>query len=220
MAKNLQFKVSSSLKNIIGRELITDDFIAVFELVKNAFDAYAKNVKIIFDGDKIIVIDDGKGMNYDDLINKWLFVAYSAKREGEEDKDFYGDLYVRIIGLAEEIGPRNFYNWTRKIVTHKPREAFSIINENREIVRKIPKKERGGPKGQLINWFANKLKTKKIYDFDTIQKTIDNVQTAISDRDQRIDEHENITDQIEGIYPYDDKYGCGVFLYYKFSEKA
>ncbi|MFT7012046.1 MAG: hypothetical protein ACJAWR_002070, partial [Flavobacteriales bacterium] len=34
MQKPLQFKISSALKNIIGRDLITDDFIAVFELVK------------------------------------------------------------------------------------------------------------------------------------------------------------------------------------------
>ena len=32
----LQFKISSALKNIIGSDLISDDFIAVFELVKNA----------------------------------------------------------------------------------------------------------------------------------------------------------------------------------------
>ena len=36
MQKNpLQFKISSALKNIIGSDLINDDFIAVFELVKN-----------------------------------------------------------------------------------------------------------------------------------------------------------------------------------------
>ena len=31
----LDFKISSGLKNIIGKELITDDFVAIFELVKN-----------------------------------------------------------------------------------------------------------------------------------------------------------------------------------------
>jgi signal transduction histidine kinase len=86
MTKNLQFKISSGLKNIIGRDLITDDFIAVFELVKNAYDARARKVLITFEDDKIIIRDDGKGMSYDDLIDKWLFVAYSAKKEGIEDK--------------------------------------------------------------------------------------------------------------------------------------
>ena len=42
------FKMSSALKNLIGRELITDEYIAVFELVKNAYDAHAKKVEIIF----------------------------------------------------------------------------------------------------------------------------------------------------------------------------
>lgn len=84
------FKVSSGLKNLIGSELITDNYIAVFELVKNAFDARAKKVTVrfenIYTGDaKIIIIDDGKGMDYTDLIDKWLFVAYSAKRDGSED---------------------------------------------------------------------------------------------------------------------------------------
>ena len=40
--KPVTFRISSGLKSIIGRELITDDFIAVFELVKNSFDAGAQ----------------------------------------------------------------------------------------------------------------------------------------------------------------------------------
>lgn len=97
MEHQLQFKISAALKNIIGRDLINDDFIAVFELVKNAYDAHANNVEINFDKQessftKITIKDDGKGMNYDDLVNKWLFVAYSAKKEGtEEDSYNYRD---------------------------------------------------------------------------------------------------------------------------------
>jgi len=93
----LQFKISSALKNIIGSDLISDDFIAVFELVKNSYDAHATKVEITFENiysknAKIIIKDNGKGMNYDDLINKWLFVAYSAKKEGtEEDSYDYRD---------------------------------------------------------------------------------------------------------------------------------
>ena len=84
------FKVSSALKNIIGSELITNDFIAVFELVKNSFDAHATNVFIKFldlDGEnpRLVIQDNGKGMDQHDLENKWLFVAYSAKKDGTED---------------------------------------------------------------------------------------------------------------------------------------
>lgn len=84
------FRISSALKNIIGSELITNDFIAVFELVKNSFDAHATNVSIEFldlDGDspRLVIRDNGKGMDQKDLEDKWLFVAYSAKKDGTED---------------------------------------------------------------------------------------------------------------------------------------
>lgn len=90
MTKIEHFKVSSGLKNLIGSELITDNYIAVFELVKNAFDARAKKVTVrfenVYSGEaRIIIMDDGKGMDYTDLIDKWLFVAYSAKRDDSED---------------------------------------------------------------------------------------------------------------------------------------
>ena len=84
------FKISSALKNLIGSDLITDNFVAVFELVKNSFDASATEVKITFEDiyskdAKIIIQDNGKGMDYEDLTEKWLFLGYSAKRDGTED---------------------------------------------------------------------------------------------------------------------------------------
>lgn len=112
----LKFKISSALKNLIGKELITNEYIAVFELVKNAFDAHAGKATIIFEGlygesPKIIIKDDGKGMNYDDLIEKWLFVAYSAKKEGTEDdlpdesKDYRDKIYShRVFAGAKGVG--------------------------------------------------------------------------------------------------------------------
>jgi signal transduction histidine kinase len=102
------FKVSSALKNIIGKDLITNEFIAVFELVKNSFDAHAKQVDVTFkdlktSSPKLIIQDNGKGMDLHDLENKWLFVAYSAKKDGTED---YRDTIVsnRIHAGAKGIG--------------------------------------------------------------------------------------------------------------------
>lgn len=93
MAKQneLHFKISTGLKDLLGQDLITNEFIAVFELVKNSFDAHANEVYIVFEelntpNAKIRIIDSGKGMTRSDLIDKWLFVAYSAKRDGTEDK--------------------------------------------------------------------------------------------------------------------------------------
>lgn len=88
------FKISSGLKTLIGSELITDNYVAIFELVKNSFDAGATEVVLRFENiytknGKIIIQDNGKGMDHDDLVNKWLFVAYSAKKDGTEDFSDY-----------------------------------------------------------------------------------------------------------------------------------
>lgn len=88
--EQLQFKVSAGLKNIIGKELINNEYIAIFELVKNSYDAGASNVKISFFDNVIEIEDNGKGMTKDDIINKWLFVAYSEKKE-ENRKESYRD---------------------------------------------------------------------------------------------------------------------------------
>ena len=85
----MKFKISSALKDHIGKELITDNNVAIFELVKNSYDAEAKNVKIIFKDmrspqRKIYIIDDGKGMSEQDLEEKWFFLGYSEKRDLEE----------------------------------------------------------------------------------------------------------------------------------------
>ena len=87
-AKTLNFDVSTGLKRVLGRELITNDEVAIFELVKNSFDAGANTVNLFFGEDSVVVADNGSGMSFDDLKEKWLFVAYSSKREDSAGKDF------------------------------------------------------------------------------------------------------------------------------------
>jgi signal transduction histidine kinase len=91
MAATEKFRISSHLKDIIGRDLVTNEFVAIFELVKNSFDAGATGVDIEFNpkSRSITIIDDGRGMSRDDIRDKWLFVAYSEK--AIVDQDTYRD---------------------------------------------------------------------------------------------------------------------------------
>lgn len=105
----LQFKISSALKDLVGKDLITSDKVAIFELVKNSYDAFAKNVVITFAEDKITISDNGKGMSFDDLRDKWLFLGFSAKKDGTEDASIskqqsYRDKIKRYYAGAKGVG--------------------------------------------------------------------------------------------------------------------
>lgn len=84
------FRASANVKTIMGKELITNPNVAIFELVKNSFDAYASHAWIIFkdvesqNNARIVIVDDGDGMTEEDLKKKWLFAGFSEKREAEK----------------------------------------------------------------------------------------------------------------------------------------
>lgn len=103
----LQFKISSALKDLVGKDLITSDNVAVFELVKNSYDAYASKVVITFAEDRIIIADNGNGMTFDEIRDKWLFLGYSEKKFGtidNEKQQSYRDKIKRYYAGAKGIG--------------------------------------------------------------------------------------------------------------------
>ena len=86
----LHFKFDVSTFRLLGRELITDRITALFELVKNCYDANADNVTITFENvnplssnSRIIIEDDGLGMTDKDIRNKWMVIGTSSKRRGK-----------------------------------------------------------------------------------------------------------------------------------------
>ena len=87
---NLRYRFDVSTFRLLGRELISDRITALFELVKNCYDANAKNVTIRFenvnpltDKSRIIIEDDGIGMSFTDLRDKWMVIGTSSKRRNK-----------------------------------------------------------------------------------------------------------------------------------------
>lgn len=83
-----KIRPSTRIINTIGEDLIKDNFAAIIELVKNAYDADAKEVKIQFSTItdiknnafiKIDIDDNGHGMTLETVINKWMVPATSDK---------------------------------------------------------------------------------------------------------------------------------------------
>ena len=139
---NEYFKVSSSVKKILGRELITDKNVAIFELVKNSYDAMAKNVKVLVSNEEIVILDDGSGMSKDDVLNKWLFLGYSEKSNAT---NIDGRAYVGSKGIGRFACDR--LGRTTKIITKKVderKEHVLIVDwdkfekTNKEEFQKIP----------------------------------------------------------------------------------
>lgn len=118
----MKFKTSSGIKSIVGKDLITDRYVAIFELVKNSYDARATEVIVSFntsndsaegigslDDGKIYIVDNGVGMSKDDLDNKWLRLAYSDKQEGsleeeDADKNSFREIKNRVLVGSKGIG--------------------------------------------------------------------------------------------------------------------
>ncbi len=84
MIETLAFRTQARTVDHLGREQIADCPTAISELWKNAYDAYARNVKLhIFDGAEPVaaVFDDGHGMSYEEFVDRWLVVGTGTKYE-------------------------------------------------------------------------------------------------------------------------------------------
>jgi signal transduction histidine kinase len=86
--ENLRWRFDVNTFRLLGRELITDRVTAVFELVKNCYDANATRVTVDLinvsskkkEDRKIIISDNGIGMSFIDIRDKWMVVGTNSKR--------------------------------------------------------------------------------------------------------------------------------------------
>ncbi len=80
------FRARARLIRLLGEELVSNETMALAELVKNAFDADAHDVRVRLQRaqnpeDTVIeIIDDGDGMMLDTVLHAWMEPAASRKR--------------------------------------------------------------------------------------------------------------------------------------------
>lgn len=104
MEHTLHFSASTNVKNLFGRGLVTDQIAAVFELVKNSYDADANEVEIIFsnlnsEDASISIIDNGTGMDLQDIENRWMIIGTDSKKG-----KLYSPIYNRPLNGDKGIG--------------------------------------------------------------------------------------------------------------------
>ena len=83
----LKWRFDISTFRLIGRDLITDRVTALFELVKNCYDANATEVVVLFENvglnnsnSLISIKDNGIGMSLSDIKDKWMVIGTPHKR--------------------------------------------------------------------------------------------------------------------------------------------
>lgn len=80
------FRPQARLIRMLGEELISDEVMALLEMVKNAYDADARRVVIRLqhtdNSDSIEILDDGDGMDLETILRAWLEPATRQKRGG------------------------------------------------------------------------------------------------------------------------------------------
>jgi len=89
---NLRFRTGAAMLARLGSEQLKDELTAVIELVKNAYDADATQVRFQIedasDGQRLIIEDDGAGMSIEELHSKWAFLATENKVQEDRSPQF------------------------------------------------------------------------------------------------------------------------------------
>jgi hypothetical protein len=89
-------KVGSKILQLLSEGIYTSPANSIKELISNAFDADATTVNISFNDEELVVFDNGKGMDYKDFDEEFVYISRSRKR----DKGGYTKKFNRpIIGF-------------------------------------------------------------------------------------------------------------------------
>jgi len=99
-----RFSIDSSLLFQLGEQLVAKPSIALAELVKNAYDADATQVTITLEnvgqpGGTVVIEDDGHGMTFEEMLNNWMRIATTVKRENPVSR-----IYCRPLTGAKGVG--------------------------------------------------------------------------------------------------------------------
>lgn len=126
----LKFNFDVSTFRLLGRELITDRITALFELVKNCYDANSDSVTLFFhnvgslrDDSYISLEDDGLGMSLYDIRYKWMVVGTNSKRKDSVSPSPYNRKVVGEKGVGrfavEKLGSKVIIETTQRGTTRK-----------------------------------------------------------------------------------------------------
>jgi hypothetical protein len=197
-----KIKAKSHILSLLGEELIGSDSLAIFELVKNSYDADAENVTVTFidlnsDNQKIIIEDDGSGMSPKIIEDVWLTIGTDFKR-GKNRKE--SNKYKRVSFGNKGVGRLAVHKLAKEIEleTQQMGQMFSnqfkinwveLIN-SKEFIQELEVEVKTVPnlnfdKGQGTRIILSQLTTKKWSQktFRSLVRKIKNIQNPFKKLD-------------------------------------
>lgn len=113
----IPFKFHPRVFAALGADLVTSDVVAIIELVKNAYDAFATQVSVRFSADAagrlmLEIEDNGSGMSRFIIENVWSMVATPFREQ--ENKSRRGQEFRRVTG-AKGLGRLSAARLGRKL---------------------------------------------------------------------------------------------------------
>jgi len=150
------FKAKSHILSLLGDELIGSDNLAIFELVKNSYDADAEQVTISLNDlntshQTIVIEDDGNGMSLETLKNVWLEIGTDFKRGIKRQPS---PIFKRISLGEKGVGRLAVHKLGKSIILETQTEGSAVTNRI------------------ILNW------TKLIADAEYIQDTVVEIETV------------------------------------------
>ncbi len=132
MDKILKIRPYARLITMLGDQLIKNERIALVELIKNAYDADAECVKVSFlnfnddftvnSDSKIVIEDDGNGMNEEIIEKHWLNPATPEKKKRKKLKETTDK--GRILQGEKGIGRFAIFKLGKKIRIYTRRQVW------------------------------------------------------------------------------------------------
>ena len=124
------FTISPRVIAHLGEDLIKNESIALLELVKNSYDAYASvcHVDFHYEGSALVTItitDDGKGMNRETVENVWLTIGTDKKK-----KELQSGVGVRLPLGEKGIGRLGVHKLGRQITMQTMAESMRGVEVN------------------------------------------------------------------------------------------
>jgi hypothetical protein len=143
-----QMSISLNTLNHLGINLYSNVPAVLSELVANAYDANATEVKIIIEKDQITIADNGDGMTRDEINDRYLTVGYSRRKSqpgptasGRQPMGRKGIGKLAVFSIADVIQVYSAKNGQRNALEMNRLEIEKLIEDKAESDRSYRPKQ-------------------------------------------------------------------------------